>query len=97
MLTGKMAFEAQTPMASLLKRSQERFVPVSAVDNSIPREVSSIVSRCLEPAPKDRYQSVADLLADLEVYQPSAKTVSTGLMRRSSSGIIIYRWLAVVP
>jgi hypothetical protein len=38
MLTGKMAFEAQTPMASLLKRSQEGFAPVSAVDNSIPRE-----------------------------------------------------------
>jgi eukaryotic-like serine/threonine-protein kinase len=96
MLTGKMAFEAQTPMASLLKRSQERAVPASAVDHSIPREVSAIVGRCLEPAPKDRYQNVAELLADLEAYQPSAKTESTVIVRRLSPGIAIYRWFAVV-
>ena len=96
MLTGKMAFEAQSPMASLLKRSQERAVPASTVDHSIPREVSGIVSRCLEPAPEDRYQSVAELLADLEAYQPSAKTMSTMIVRRPTRRLAIDRWLAVV-
>lgn len=96
MLTGKMAFAAQTPMASLLKRSQERAVPVSVIDKAIPRAVSSIVGRCLEPAPKDRYQSAAELLAELEAYQPSASTVSTVFVRRSFPGTAIYRWLAIV-
>jgi eukaryotic-like serine/threonine-protein kinase len=54
------------------------------------------VGRCLEPAPKDRYQDVAELLADLEAFQPSAKTESTVIVRRSYPGIAIYRWMAVV-
>lgn len=95
LLTGKMAFEAQSPMASLLKRSQERAVPPSVVDKSIPRAVSTIVGRCLEPDRRNRYQSVAELLADLEAYQPSAATVSTVIVRRPTRAVSTYRWVAV--
>lgn len=96
LLTGKMPFEAQSPMASLLKRSQERAVPASVIDKSIPREVSAIVVRCLEPAPRNRYQSAAELLADLEAYQPSAAAVSTVIIRRPQRATSSYRWLAAV-
>jgi serine/threonine protein kinase/tetratricopeptide (TPR) repeat protein len=96
LLTGKLAFEAQSPMASLLKRSQERAVPVSTVDKSIPRAVSAIVGRCLEPDPRNRYQTVAELLAELEAYQPATATSSVVIVRRSSPVGAIYRLLAVV-
>lgn len=96
MVTGKMAFEAHSPMASLLKRTQERAIAPSVVDKAIPRAVSNIVSRCIEPAPKNRYQSVAEMLVELEAFQPSAATVTTVIVRRPSSSIAIYRWLAVV-
>ena len=96
MVTGKMAFEAQSPMASLLRRSQERAIAPSVVDKAIPRAVSNIVSRCIEPAPKNRYQSVAEMLVELEAFQPSAATVTTVIVRRPSSGVAIYRWLAAI-
>jgi eukaryotic-like serine/threonine-protein kinase len=95
MLTGKMAFEAKSPMASLLKRTQERAIPASVVDKAIPRALSQIVSRCLEPAPKDRYQNAAELLADLEAYQPSASTLSTAVVRRQPLGPALYKYLAI--
>lgn len=96
LLTGKMAFEAQSPMASLLKRSQERAVPPSVIDKAIPRALSAMVARCLEPNQRNRYQSVAELLADLEAYQPSAATVSTVIVRRPTAAASTYRWLAAV-
>jgi tetratricopeptide (TPR) repeat protein len=96
LLTGKTAFEARTPMASLIKRSQERAVPASAVDKSVPRAVSAIVSRCLEPNRRDRYQSVAELLADLEAYQPSNTGFSTIAVPRSPRVAALYRSLVFV-
>lgn len=96
LLTGKMAFEASSPMASLLKRSQERAIPPSTLDKSIPRALSEMVARCLEPDPRNRYQSVAELLADLEAYQPSAATVSTFSIRRPTTAAATYRWLVAV-
>ncbi len=96
LLTGKTAFQAQTPMASLIKRSQERAVPASAVDKSVPRAVSTIVGRCLEPDHRNRYQSVAQLLADLEAFQPSNTGFSTIAIRRSPRASALYGTLAVV-
>lgn len=66
MLTGKMPYAADSAVASLLKRSQERAKPMIDVDSSIPRDLSNIVARCIEPDRKKRYQNTAEVLADLE-------------------------------
>ena len=69
MLTGKMPYAADSAVASLLKRSQERAKPMIDVDSSIPRDLSNIVARCIEPDRKKRYQNTAEVLADLENWQ----------------------------
>ena len=69
LLTGKMPFHAESAIASLLKRTQERAAPVSMHDAAIPAALSSIVSQCLERDPAIRYQNVSEVLADLEVWQ----------------------------
>jgi tetratricopeptide (TPR) repeat protein/predicted Ser/Thr protein kinase len=66
LLTGKMPYEAESAVASLLKRSQQRAMPVSSHDSAIPRALGSIVAKCLEPDPNLRYQSTAEVLTDLE-------------------------------
>ena len=48
MLTGKMPFAASSAVASLIKRTQERAIPVADVDAQIPGALSGIVSKCLE-------------------------------------------------
>ena len=69
MLTGKAPFKAESALASLIKRTQERAVPVSDVDNQIPGTLSGIVSKCLERDLEQRYQSAAAILADLNTWK----------------------------
>ena len=69
LLTGKMPYKADSVVASLLKRTQERAAPVSSHDASIPKPLSNIVGKCMEPDLKLRYQSSAEILADLDAWQ----------------------------
>jgi tetratricopeptide (TPR) repeat protein len=69
LLSGQMPFRADSALASLIKRTQERAKPISDHDNTIPQNLSSIVSKCLEREPAARYQTAKALLADLEAWQ----------------------------
>ena len=55
LLTGETPFKAESVVASLIRRTQERAVPVSDHDGTIPRPLSNVVSKCLERDPKLRY------------------------------------------
>ncbi len=68
LLTGKAPYGAESAVASLIKRTQERAIPVSDHDGTIPKPLSNIVSKCLERDPKLRYQNAAELLRDLDAY-----------------------------
>lgn len=81
LLTGKMPFQAESALASLIKRTQERAVPISDHDGTIPRTLANIVNRCLERDPALRYGSVAELLRDLDAW----KDKGTGASRSSST------------
>ncbi len=69
LLTGKTPYTAESVVASLIKRTQERAIPVSDHDGTIPGNLSNIVSKCLERDANLRYQSAADLLRDLDEWQ----------------------------
>jgi len=69
LLTGKIPYKADTAMASLLKRNQERALPVAEIDASVPKGLSDIVSKCLERDLELRYQSVKEILADLDAWE----------------------------
>src|SRR5580658_2946182 len=69
MLTGQMPFKADSTIASLIRRTQERVSPVSDHDNTMPASVSNIVTKCLERDLELRYKTAAELLADLETWQ----------------------------
>ncbi len=95
LLTGKSPFEAKSAVESLMKRSHERATPVNVIEKTVPRDLSNVVSRCIEPNAANRYQSVAELLADLEAYQPSAPTVATRLIRRPAQRTPLYKYAVV--
>ncbi len=74
LLTGQTPFRADSALASLIKRTQERVVPVSELDKSVPPELSQIVSRSLERDVALRYQSASELLTDLELWSGTGKS-----------------------
>jgi len=78
LLTGVTPFRAESAVASLLKRTSERATPVSDHDGTIPRALSSIVSKCLERDPNLRYQSASELLRDLGAWQGKSAAAALG-------------------
>lgn len=76
LLTGNMPFRAESVLASLIKRTQERAVPVSTHDPAIPAALSSIISKCLECDLQLRYKNTGEILHDLEAWQN--KKAATG-------------------
>ncbi len=74
LLSGNVPHKAESALAGLLKRTQDRAVPVSDVENSVPRPLSSIVGKCLERDPAERYQSASEILADLDAGRLPSRT-----------------------
>src|SRR5260370_21565937 len=64
-----MPNQAVSAVSILIKRTQERAVPVSEHDETIPRPLTNLVSKCLERDPGLRYPSAAEILRDLDVWQ----------------------------
>jgi tetratricopeptide (TPR) repeat protein/predicted Ser/Thr protein kinase len=86
LLAGTTPFRADSAIASLLMRTQQRAAPLVNVDKNIPGTLSSIVSKCLEKDPARRYQSAEHLNADLHAWQvgSGAKYLATSSPRRAS-------------
>jgi tetratricopeptide (TPR) repeat protein len=80
LLTGRMPYKADTAMASLLKRNQERALPVAELDASIPKALSDIVGKCLERDLNLRYQEAGEILADLDAWQGKRPTSASVVM-----------------
>ncbi len=96
LLTGKMPYKADTALASLLKRSRERASAASDIDNTVPRPLSNVVSRCLERDRENRYADVGQLLADLESVQASGKVSARVIhFRRPTIPTAVYKWISV--
>jgi eukaryotic-like serine/threonine-protein kinase len=69
LLAGVTPFHAESAIASLLMRTQQRAVPLADFDKKIPGSLSNIVAKCLERDPANRYQSAEELDADLRAWQ----------------------------
>src|SRR5436309_6073745 len=73
MLSGVSPFKADTAMATMFKRTQERAVPLAQAGSSVPVFLSDIVSKCLEIEPEKRFASAREMAQQLEIWQgPSA-------------------------
>jgi len=77
LLTGNMPYKADSAMASLLRRNQERAIPVVQLDTSIPKGLSDIVAKCLERDLDQRYQNVQEILSDLDAFQGSRPVMAS--------------------
>jgi tetratricopeptide (TPR) repeat protein/predicted Ser/Thr protein kinase len=94
LLAGVTPFYAESAIASLLKRTQQRAVPLADVDRNIPGTLSNIVAKCLEKEPANRYQSAEELDADLRAWQGrgGGKKVSASSTRRRLNRIRELPW-----
>src|ERR1700736_388794 len=96
MLTGISPFKADTAMAMMFKRTQERATPLSQLNLGVPPVISDIVSKCLETKAEERYQSAREVISDLEAWKggaPHSTIVPTS--RRIRYAPSYQKWLVV--
>src|SRR5499433_3349530 len=73
LLTGKLPFQGKTVLETMFKRTTERAVPPAEIDQSVPKGANDIVNKCLQMEREQRYQSVTELLEELENFDPTKK------------------------
>jgi serine/threonine-protein kinase len=66
MLTGAPPFTGATPQSVLAAHMTRQPEPIASRRAAVPALSAAIVMRCLEKNPADRWQSVTDLLAQLD-------------------------------
>ena len=78
-LSGDIPFKADSAIASLVKRTVERAMPLREFDANIPEGLSSIVSKCLERDPAQRYASANEIIEDLQAWRGKAPLTHIGV------------------
>lgn len=65
MLTGKLPYDAESPITVALKHIQDNIVEPKMINNNIPKAVNDIVVKAMEKDMSKRYQSAGELLDDI--------------------------------
>lgn len=65
MLTGRVPFDADTPVSVALKHMQEKPVEPVKLNPSIPFAVNQIIMKAMEKEPSLRYQTATEMIKDL--------------------------------
>jgi serine/threonine-protein kinase len=79
MLTGQIPFKGvheQVILHSILNKSPE---PITSLRSGVPLELEAIVNKCLEKDSTERYQTSADLIADLKRLNRDMTTGKTAM------------------
>lgn len=66
MITGRVPFNADSPVSVALKHIQEAPVPPKDINSSIPNSLNNLILKAIEKEPIKRYQSIKEMLSDLE-------------------------------
>lgn len=66
MVTGRVPFNADSPVSVALKHIQEAPVPPKDINSSIPNSLNNLILKAIEKEPIKRYQSIREMLSDLE-------------------------------
>lgn len=70
-LTGRQRIARRdNPMSEMMSRMQHAPPSIRTLDEHMPEALDHIVSKCLQTDPKGRYQTTAELVADLEALAP---------------------------
>src|SRR4029077_1113172 len=82
MLTGVSPFKADSAIATLLKRTQERAQPPADVDPTIPKNLSDVVMKWLDVDRGQRYSAAREIREHLGHEMPtSVRTIAPTMLR----------------
>ncbi|MBV7271942.1 Stk1 family PASTA domain-containing Ser/Thr kinase [Clostridiaceae bacterium UIB06] len=66
MVTGRVPYDAESPVSVALKHIQEPVVPPKQLNERIPESLNKLILKAIEKEPIRRYQNVKDMISDLK-------------------------------
>jgi serine/threonine protein kinase len=78
MTTGRVPYDAESPVSVALKHIQEPVVPPKDINNRIPSNLNKLIVKAIEKEPIKRYQTAKDMYLDLQRIQSNSEyTIAT--------------------
>ena len=94
MLTGRVPFDADTPVSIALKHMQEKPTEPMKLNPSIPYSVNKIIMKAMEKDLNLRYQSATEMLKDLNM---ALKNPEGDFVQTSSNDMAYTQRIDIVP
>lgn len=66
MVTGRVPYDAESPVSVALKHIQEPVLPPKELNGNIPESLNKLILKAVEKEPIKRYQNVKEMLVDLK-------------------------------
>src|SRR5215213_2972989 len=86
LLAHRQAFTGETPVAVAYKQVDEMPPPPSAINPDVPPRLDAVVMKCIAKNPANRYQTAADLIADLDRVKAGQEVEATPLLPVGDAG-----------
>ncbi len=87
--TGAVPFDGETPLSVAMKHKLESAPDPRQFNAQIPADLGGLILKCLEKEKEDRYQTVAEIIADLDAIETETasrqKTGKAGTEKRRST------------
>jgi len=84
MLTGTVPFKGDTPLSIVLKHKNEEPKDPREINSQIPKDLSCVILKCMEKKKEKRYQTVKELLSELNKIEESFSTLKRIFPKRKS-------------
>jgi len=78
MVTGRVPYDAESPVSVALKHIQEPVVPPKEINDNVPENLNKLILKAIEKEPIKRYQTANEMLLDLQRIQKNSEyTITT--------------------
>lgn len=75
MVTGRVPFDADSPVSVALKHIQEEVVPPKNINSAVPESLNKLILKAMEKEQIKRYQSAKEMIIDLEKIKNDPNTI----------------------
>ncbi|HEY5524945.1 MAG TPA: Stk1 family PASTA domain-containing Ser/Thr kinase, partial [Clostridium sp.] len=86
MATGKLPFEADSPVSIALKHIQEEPVPPKQINSRIPDSLNKLILKAMEKDANKRYQTAREIINDLQKIKEDPNAVIIGKAEEPDDG-----------
>ncbi|MBU3170063.1 Stk1 family PASTA domain-containing Ser/Thr kinase [Clostridium estertheticum] len=81
MVTGRVPYDAESPVSVALKHIREKVVPPKEINNKVPENLNKLILKAIEKEPIKRYQTAKEMYLDLQrIHNNSEYTIASNSM-----------------